>query len=343
MRRGSSARALCAPGNLLLLLLASTALTLVLVLAGIPSWDAFWTSLGLHGLFIFLAVLTAAAVSCGFQQRLLRTDGPAGNWILFILIQVVVVVFSLLVVFGEQWLGPLELSAHSDPVFFVVRNTGIAMVVSVLLIRYFALQDRWKSKVQAEASARMESLQARIRPHFLFNALNTISSLIHEKPDQAEQATMDLSDLLRTGLSEAPYHSLAEELDLVRGYLRIESLRLGDRLKIEWELADDLPTEFELPALMIQPLVENGVVHGIARLPKGGTLRIRADRIRGQRVRFVIENPAPAGEDLPAGGNRMALENIRQRLELAYEEGARLKTQQENGRFRAELIVPISS
>lgn len=343
MNRGRSTAVLCASGNLLLLLLASTVLTVVLVLASIDSFTQFWTSLGLHGLFVFLAVLVSAAVSCGFQQRLLCAGRSAADWRLFVLIQIVVALLSMLVVIGAEWLRPLELSAHADPLFFILRNLGISMVVSALLLRYFALQSRWKAQVEAETGARMKSLQARIRPHFLFNALNTISSLIHDKPDEAEQATMDLSDLLRTGLSDAAYHSLGEELDLVRGYLRIESLRLGDRFKVEWALADDLPLEVEMPALMIQPLVENGVVHGIARLPRGGTLHIRGEWARRNRLRFVIDNPVPEDDDAGSVGNQMALDNIRQRLELAYEEGARLKTQQEDGRFRAELIVPIHS
>jgi two-component system, LytTR family, sensor histidine kinase AlgZ len=332
---------LCSAGSMLLLLLASTALALLLVLGRLDAGDGFWQALGLAGLFIFLVVLAVAAIYCHFGYS---PDTARGGWLLFGLIQLMVLACSLAVIVAADWLRPLQLHAHTDPGFFVLRNLGISVVVGAMAVRYLALQARWKRQVEAEAEARMRSLQARIHPHFLFNALNTISSLIQEKPAQAEQATLDLSDLLRSGLSEQTHHSLQDELDLIRGYLRIEQLRLGDRLTVDWHLAEDLPLDQQLPALLIQPLVENAIIHGIARLPSGGTLRIAGEVHRRQRMRFVIENPVPAeGESDEKPGNRMALDNVAQRLALAWDEGARLKTQQEQGRFRAELVLPISS
>ncbi|MDT8450962.1 MAG: histidine kinase, partial [Wenzhouxiangellaceae bacterium] len=200
---------------------------------------------------------------------------------------------------------------------------------------------RWKSQLRAEQGARMASLQARIRPHFLFNTLNTIASLVRTRPDDAEQAVLDLSDLLRSGLRDESWHTLADELELVRGYLRIESLRLGERLRIDWQLSDALPVDDELPALLIQPLVENAIMHGIARLPEGGELKIAGRADRGGKWSFVVENPVPTDDD-PNGGDgaRMALDNIRQRLELAWEGQAQLITNQGDGRFRAELRFP---
>lgn len=327
--------------GLLVLVLASTAVALCLTLVDIAGFADFWPVFGLNSVFIVGIAVAATAMHCHWAAAFGRRRRLSEPVVFFVVTLLVVLAASLAVLAARPVLAPLDLLAHASPGFFLFRNMLFALVAGFTVSRYLALQDRWRSQVAAESRARLDSLQSRIRPHFLFNALNTISSLIHDRPDQAEQATMDLSDLLRTGLKENSHHSLGEELDLVRGYLRIESLRLGDRLAVDWALDDDLPMDLQLPALLIQPLVENGVVHGIARLSGGGTLQIRAGRYRRRRLRFVIENPVPADEPDPAEGNRMALDNIRQRLELAYEEGARLRTWREDGRFHVELIVPV--
>ena len=340
MSRPRTESALCSAGGILILLLASLALAFLLVLARLEVAGGFLQQLGLAGLFIFMVVLTVAAIHCRLGDN---PDSPSGGWLLFGLVQLVVLAWSAGLVAAAPLLQPLALEAHAEPGFFILRNLGISLVAGAVAVRYLALQARWKAQVEAEANARMRSLQARIHPHFLFNALNTISSLIHDRPDEAERATMDLADLLRSGLTNQARHSLDDELELVRGYLRIESLRLGERLAVDWQLADDLPLDAELPVLLIQPLVENAVVHGIARLPAGGWLTIKGERIRRGRIRFRVENPLPDRDESgqTSEGNRMALDNVRQRLALAWEEGARLKVRSEGDRFFVELVLPM--
>lgn len=336
----------CAPGALLLLVLLGLAFTLVLTLAGLHDLDRFWLQLGLNGLFVLWTILTAAAVLCALRPWMARKGPRTMSWMTFILIQLVVLAYSLLVVLVPEGFGGQMLLAASDPLVFLVRNLGISILASFVLVRYLALQQRWKNQVAAESRARLQSLQARIRPHFLFNALNTIASLIRSQPDKAEEATLDLADLLRSGLRGEVRHTLAVELELVRGYLRLENLRLDDRLQVEWDLDTDLPGQQRIPALLLQPLVENAVVHGIARLPDGGRLVIAGQRA-GKHLRFRVENPVPEGDPAdtesprPAGGNRMALDNIRQRLELAYADHARLDTEHRDGKFRVELRLPV--
>ncbi len=325
---------LCTPYSLFLLVLVGIVVALVFALATAAGPGAFWFDFGLSVLFVLWIVLVSAALICGFRRLSTRWHARAMGWIVFFVVPVVCVGASLVVVVFLP-------SAESDyGPWFVLRNTLISLLASLALVRYLVLQQRWKQQVAAEARARLDALQASIRPHFLFNALNTIASLVHDKPDEAEQATLDLSDLLRSGFKSGARHSLAEELDLVRGYLRLESLRFGARLVVEWELAEDLPLELELPALLIQPLVENAIVHGIARLPEGGCVTIRGERTGRHRLRFEIVNPVPGDSARPAESNRMALDNIRQRLALAWEEGARLRTRREDGHFHVELIVP---
>lgn len=324
----------CAPQTVLLLVLVGMMLSLIMTLASLGDPTDFWTGFATRVLFIQWIVLASAVILCLLRRLISIRSLSAMAWSILLAVLGVTLAVSLVTI----RMHPLD--PPGSDAWFVLRNLLIAGLSGMLLARYLVLQHRWKQQVEAEARARLDALQARIRPHFLFNALNTIASLVHDKPDEAEQATLDLSDLLRTGLRSGSTQTLGEELDLVRGYLRLESLRLGDRLKVAWSLDESLPMERELPALLLQPLVENAVVHGVAQLSGGGTLTIRGERAARNRLRFEIVNPVPEEAARPAESNRMALDNIRQRLVLAYEDGARLKTRREDGRFRVELTVP---
>jgi two-component system sensor histidine kinase AlgZ len=261
--------------------------------------------------------------------------------VIFALIQLTVVAATLAGL--TPWPGLLTISEVS-PLLIVLRNVLISSIASLVFLRFLILHRQWQRQVEAEASARLAALQARIRPHFLFNALNTIASLIGSRPKQAEEAVLDLSDLLRTGLTESAEHTMERELELVRGYLRIESLRLGERLQVEWRIADDAPLQARVPALLIQPLVENAVVHGIARLPGGGRLSVTVDAPRRKRWRVVIENPVGGTRVLRADrGHRMALDNVRKRLALAFGEDGRCRVDADERRFRIELVGPVLS
>ena len=332
---------LCSGSSLLVLILLSAGLALIIAASGLAHRDQFFPDFFRAAFFIIWVSLISAALLCLLRDVLSRLPQGVGSLIGFLAVQVITLVCSLIIIIGPVWLLELSALAAADPALFMGRNLLISLVASLVIFRHWALVHRWQEQIAAESGARLESLQTRIRPHFLFNALNTISSLIPTQPEQAEQATVDLSELLRTGLRDHPRHTLEEELELVRGYLRIESLRLGERLQVTWELDEELPMDHQLPALLIQPLVENAVIHGISRLPDGGVLTIRIDRHRKNRLRVHIENPVPDEDARPAAGNRMALENIRQRLELAYEEGARLRTERRDGVFSAEMVVPV--
>ncbi|MFO7901885.1 MAG: histidine kinase, partial [Pirellulaceae bacterium] len=326
---------LCSSQVLLVLLLLSLGLALLVVLSGAEPFTRFWLSLGLTALYTVWVTLIGAATLCGLNRANLLSTKHRYLFV-FCIIQMIVLVASGVVVFLGDHFSYSELSRTGEVEIFVARNQLIALVASFAFIRYLILHQRWKAQVEAEAQARMDSLQARIRPHFLFNTLNTIASLVRTRPDEAEQAVLDLSDLLRSGLRTNAEHTLAEELELVRGYLRIESQRLGERLAIDWRVEDSLPLDQTIPALLVQPLVENAVVHGISKLPDGGCLRISARATRGKRWCVRVENPWPGPDASEQGeGNRMALDNIRQRLELAYGERASLKIDSTGERFSA--------
>jgi len=191
--------------------------------------------------------------------------------------------------------------------------------------------------VRAEAKARFDALQARIRPHFLFNSMNTIASLIRVRPAEAESAVENLSDLFRAALGHEAHSTLGEELELVRRYLDIERLRLGERLRVDVRV-DELPADMQVPPLLLQPLVENAVYHGVQQLPQGGTVSISGRR-DDKSVCIEIRNPCPPTRASKRHG--VALENTRARIE--YHFGARGKLTVESGasEFVCVIVLPL--
>jgi len=325
------------------LVLLGLLLALLLTLSGARAFEEFWISLGLTAMMVECVVIASSLLLCTARKWLMRLPAAVSIGAIFGVIQVITVAFSILAIS----LFPALLFGLSDGGAWgwVARNLMISLIASLVFVRYLALYRQWRIQVRAEANARLDALQARIRPHFLFNSLNTVASLIRTRPADAEESLLDLSDLLRTGLRPGASHALADELELVRGYLRIESQRLGDRLRVDWRIADDLPLDQQIPALLLQPLVENAIVHGIAGLPEGGRLRIVARAVDGGRWCLRVENPWPGDREMPAasgtnGGNQMALDNIRQRLELAYGDRASLKIDRTADLFSAEIRVP---
>ena len=221
-----------------------------------------------------------------------------------------------------------------------LRAAALGAMVSGAMLFYFALRTRAFSPALAEA--RLQALTARIRPHFLFNSLNAVLSLIRSEPQRAETALEELAELFRALMRDhRDLLPLADEIALCRQYLDLEKLRLGDRLNVEWEIVD-VPTDLKIPPLMLQPLLENAVYHGIEPSGETGTLSIRFKR-SGDELLIDLANPCN-GAAAP-GGNRMALANIRERLALYYDLEARLETQEvtlENGckEYRVRIALP---
>lgn len=211
-----------------------------------------------------------------------------------------------------------------------------AMGAAAVLIEYFRLRARAFSPSLSEA--RLQALQARIRPHFLFNSLNTVLSLMRSRPREAETTLENLADLFRVFMRDTrELVPLDDEIEICRQYLAIEQLRLGERLKISWKL-EGMPGDALLPSLLLQPLVENAVHHGIEPSSESGEIAISVARI-GERVRVEIVNPLTT-QAPTRPGNQMALSNVRERLMLLYDMEAELKTAPEDGRFKLTLEFP---
>jgi two-component system sensor histidine kinase AlgZ len=226
---------------------------------------------------------------------------------------------------------------QAAPASEAARGAFYALVLAAVLANYFNLRERAFSPALAEA--RLQALQARIRPHFLFNSLNAVLLLVRRDPRRAESALEDLADLFRSVLADTRrLVTLADEIALTRQYLALEQLRLGERLVVDWTV--DASAEAALvPPMLLQPLVENAVYHGIEPGLAPGTVRIAVQR-DGERVRLELSNPYHP-EHQHRQGNRMALANIAERLTLHFELEATLETRVDAGRFTILIALPL--
>jgi two-component system, LytTR family, sensor histidine kinase AlgZ len=212
----------------------------------------------------------------------------------------------------------------------------LTLFVTGCLAVYFDLRAR--ALAPAVAEARIQALQARIRPHFLYNSINAVLSLIRSEPRRAERALEDLADLFRVLMADnrtlAP---LGNEVELTRQYLALESLRLGERLRVTWR-TDTMPPDALVPPLVLQPLVENAVYHGIEPSESGGEIEIDVGVANGQLV-MSLRNPFPGG-GRHSGGNRMAIVNIRERLQLHYDAEASMRSEVKDGMYKVTIRMP---
>jgi two-component system sensor histidine kinase AlgZ len=319
-------------------------LAIVLSLAPYDARASRWDALSITSLFVQWVGLSSAAVLCLFRRRLARMPETRAATISYLLLLATTLVISALAVGLKDYLYALDWSSalprDSEGGAFLLRNLGISAIVNAIVLRYFYIQHQWKQNVRAEAQARLQALQARIRPHFLFNSLNTIASLTQIDPDQAEAAVENLADLFRNNLADASHNiSLAQELELTRRYLEIEKLRLGDRLQLRWNVAE-LPADASLPRLILQPLIENAIYHGIEPMADGGTIGIDG-HVYQDEIMISISNPLSqkhAASD--RGGNQIAQDNVRQRLAAIYGEAGRLTVQEGASDYVTTVMLP---
>jgi two-component system sensor histidine kinase AlgZ len=308
--------------------------------------QVFLTELARISMFLQWLGLTSAGVLCYSRRWLARLSVPQSTGAVFALLLANTAVISELALwlgtaFGDG--GITSTLFPSDHWPFLLRNAGICLIVTALLLRYFFVTHQWQKHVRAEAHSRIQALQARIRPHFLFNSMNTIAALTRSDPQRAEEAVEDLADLFRATLRDS--HSplrLKEELELTRIYQRIEALRLGERLSVRWDVAA-LPMRAFVPGLTVQPLLENAIYHGIEPLERGGTVTVSGRVVDGD-VELTVSNPvAPkGGPGAERFGNRLALDNIRQRLDLAFGGRGSLTVEQQPDSYRVTVRFPYS-
>jgi two-component system sensor histidine kinase AlgZ len=330
----------CSLPTLFAVMIVAELVALVVVLAPDPSQRPWLPRLGVASVYVqWLALLNAVAL-CSMRQPLERLTPRAGFIVAWLVSITVTVLGSAVVWQMDQALGLGLTAGPGEGPRFLLGNAVVAALISAALLRYLFVLELWQERVEAASKAQVDALQARIRPHFLFNSMNTIASLIRTRPAEAERTVEDLSDLFRAALgsSETP-GTLGEELDLMDHYLRIEKLRLGDRLRVEIE-ADDLPRDLPLPRLLLQPLVENAIYHGVQPLADGGTIRITGRHPPG-RVEITIRNPLPP--DAAPKRNGHALANIRARIEYHFGPRGELSVEPGGGEYAVTVRLPDAS
>jgi two-component system sensor histidine kinase AlgZ len=219
----------------------------------------------------------------------------------------------------------------------LLRWVLFALGTAAALLFYFHLRARALSPAITEA--RLQALQARIRPHFLFNSINAVLSLVRSEPKRAEIALQDMADLFRVLMRDnrglAP---LADEVELCRQYLELEQLRLGERLRVEWNVKS-MPGDALVPPLILQPLLENAVYHGIEPSSTPGTVSINLFLTRGE-VHAILKNPYRANGGRHHSGNKMALANVRERLALHFDAEASLDSRVTKEGYEVHIRMP---
>ncbi|MBT8087439.1 MAG: histidine kinase [Gammaproteobacteria bacterium] len=328
----------CAAGTLLIIVLVAELVAIVLTLASHGGDGQFLIALSKISLFVLWLALLGAALLCQLRGWLERAGKTRAFVLGFVILNILCLLLAELAWQLMRALG--QSTIFEDPHgTFILRTFAIGSIVIALGMRYLYVSSEWRRSVVLEAQARISALQALIRPHFLFNSMNTIASLTRSNPQKAEEAVEDLSDLLRVTLqSPDDMSSLQQELDIAKTYERIEKLRLDDRLNVRWELGA-LPMHARLPTFTIQPLLENAIYHGVELLPDGGEIVV-SGRQDGNLFELQLTNPIAEGRARDDEGNKMALSNIQQRFELAYEGKGFVDLTERDGWFTVTLRFP---
>lgn len=305
---------------------AVTLFSFIAVVVHANQWNDVWPELTRTSALVQPVLLLSIVTLFGLDGWVHRLSYRAG-------LAVVVALEVLLVTLVYRLLA--EISGE-NALFRLERYWVITAAASSTLLYYFHLRSRALSPALSEA--RLQALQARIRPHFLFNSLNAVLSLVRTEPRRAEAALEDMADLFRVLMADnRELSTLEREMELTRQYLNLEQLRLGDRLKVEWHV-DKMPADARVPPMVLQPLVENAVYHGVEPSMKTGVININAFKVRDE-VHVVLKNPYRKSGSHHAG-NKMAVGNIRERLALHFDAQASLLTTVTDDEYQVHITVP---
>lgn len=323
----------CSMGSVFTLAVVAELVVVIDALA--PDARMHWRGFSTATLFVVWLALLASLLLCRLTPLLVRWPRRFAWPLAWAALVLLVMAASVAVAWLDHALGT-GLTPTSG-VRFVAGNTVLAALLGAALLRYFHVLAEWRARLAAVARAQFDALQARIRPHFLYNSMNTVAALVRVDPDAAERTVEDLSELFRAALgADDKPSTLGAELALVDRYLAIEQLRLGDRLQVERD-TDDLPRELEMPSLLLQPLVENAVYHGIQPRRAGGTVRIAGRRFAGA-IEIEIDNPLP--ENAAVRRNGHGLDNVRRRIAYHFGRHGGLQAHSEDGVFRVVVRLP---
>ena len=295
----------------------------------------------LISIFIQWVALAGTAVLCYTRKYLNRLPNLRALGAAYLLLLLTTLVVSECVVWLLWALGRVNSARPAWYADFHILNLTISAIINGLLLRLFLAKHELQSRTLSETRARLQALQSRIRPHFVFNSLNIIASLTRSDPEKAEAAIEDMADLFRMMLSQDEMLvPVKNEIDVARKYLALEQLRLDNRLTVNWDIGT-FPRKAVMPVLTLQPLLENAIRHGIEELPAGGSIDARLWE-ENDRIHIQVANPLPKTKSKQAKSTPgQSLDNIRQRFQSHYGEQASLVSSQENGLFTVTVVLPI--
>ena len=302
---------LCRGQGLGAVLIISELLAILITIADSGLQNFNWLQLSKVSLLSLWIALLSAMVLCFCNRKLSGLNHVTAVFIAFFLI-LLVTLFCGAVSEAVIWWYSGPINNQTFNVSNIFEYLAMAAIPASILLYYLYLQQQLRVRERVELEARIQALQSRIRPHFLFNCMNTIASLIGSDPEKAERVVEDMSDLFRYALADTQtLVPLSEELSLCRRYMALEKLRLGGRLSTRWEIGD-YGHGVEIPSLMLQPILENAVYHGVQLLQEGGEVYVSVKR-EDERIEILVSNPlGQVGKQHK--GNKMALQNIYQRL-----------------------------
>ncbi|MBI5006451.1 MAG: histidine kinase [Nitrosomonadales bacterium] len=317
-------------GTVLRIVLLTNAIALLVLISQTGSVAGLQNSL-LQGSALLQPVLLSSLLALyalnSVFARLAYWQSAAG-----VTVVVAAITLTLDVLAGEVLFAP-----YDTGLFRYARHVLASISIALVLLAYFRM--RALALAPARHEARLQALQARIRPHFLFNTINAVLSIVRTDPKRAETALEDMADLFRTAMAEPQeLVELAKEVELAKQYLAIEALRLGERLKVHWE-TQDMPPDALIPPLILQPLLENAVYHGIEPLPQGGVIEVSLYLDR-DGLHLEVRNPSQTQIALHTNGNKMALSNIRERLALLFDVEAQYQAEHDAEHYQVHIIIP---
>ena len=301
-----------------------------------------WQDLRTLSAFALVVSMTTVIVLKLAAPLVRRMSALMGAAVVFLLLLCATALATELTIFASHDLG---ITSERFPAWresLMVRSLIIAALIGIPGLRYLFLHHRSEADAKAQQESKLQALQSRIRPHFLFNSLNSVASLTRSDPKKAESVLQDLADLFRVLLADArKLVPISAEREISRQYLEIEKMRLGDRLRVSWHVSN-VPRYAMIPALTLQPLLENAIYHGIEPRFAGGTVRIELWS-EGDTLNVLISNPLPdvANRGGPGQGNKIAQDNIRQRLSTQFGDRATMQAFEQGGQYHVKLTMPV--
>ncbi|MBI5891981.1 MAG: histidine kinase [Nitrosomonadales bacterium] len=317
-------------GTVLRIVLLANGIALLGAVAQASSPTALQNSVLQGSVLLQPVLLTSLLLLYALNPAFSRVSYWQGALVAAAIVALITVVFDMIS-------GALLFLTVDTGLFHYVRHALVAMAIASILLVYFRL--RIQALSPAKQEARLQALQARIRPHFLFNTINAVLSIVRADPRRAEAALEDMADLFRMAMADP--HELVElgkEVALARQYLELEALRLGERLQVRWD-TQNMPPDALIPPLILQPLLENAVYHGIEPLPEGGLVEVKV-YLDGDELHLKVINPAHDRTQPRTDGNKMALSNIRERLALLFDVEAQYQVENDAKNYQVHILIP---